>query len=101
MEEDNITWRTFSNGPEGTSGPTSRAWTVSVWPTLYLIDHEGVIRFKGPRGEKMDEEEFFAYCKDKMVKYKRPVEVTFVDALPRTRANKIDRIALRALAPSE
>jgi long-chain acyl-CoA synthetase len=49
------------------------------------------------RGAKLDEEAFFAYCKENLVKYKRPVEVTFLDALPRTGTNKIDRIALRAL----
>jgi long-chain acyl-CoA synthetase len=47
------------------------------------------------QGQQMDEEEFFAYCKDNMVKYKRPVEVYFIDALPRTGTNKINRIALR------
>ncbi len=47
------------------------------------------------RGETMTEEEFFAYCKGQMVKYKRPVEVHFVDALPKTGANKINRLALR------
>jgi acyl-coenzyme A synthetase/AMP-(fatty) acid ligase len=30
-----------------------------------------------------------------MVKYKRPVEVKFVDALPKTGTNKINRLALR------
>ena len=43
----------------------------------------------------MDEEEFFAYCAESMVKYKRPVEVHFVDALPKTRTNKISRLELR------
>jgi long-chain acyl-CoA synthetase len=47
--------------------------------------------------QKMGEEEFFAYCKENMVKYKRPVEVHFIDALPRTGTNKINRIALREL----
>jgi long-chain acyl-CoA synthetase len=46
---------------------------------------------------ELTEEAFFAYCKEHLVKYKRPVEVTFLDALPRTSTNKIDRIALRAL----
>jgi long-chain acyl-CoA synthetase len=46
----------------------------------------------------LDEDAFFAYCKENLVKYKRPVEVTFVDALPRTRTNKIDRISMRARA---
>jgi long-chain acyl-CoA synthetase len=49
-------------------------------------------------GAELDEEEFFAYCKENLVKYKRPVEVTFIDALPRTGTNKIDRIRLRAMA---
>jgi long-chain acyl-CoA synthetase len=47
---------------------------------------------------KLDEQAFFAYCKENLVKYKRPVEVTFVDSLPRTGTNKIDRISLRAMA---
>ena len=50
------------------------------------------------RGAELDEEAFFAYCKENLVKYKRPVEVTFIDALPRTGTNKIDRITLRAMA---
>jgi long-chain acyl-CoA synthetase len=49
------------------------------------------------RGETMTPEEFFEYCKVEMVKYKRPVEVRFVDALPKTGTNKINRIALRSL----
>jgi long-chain acyl-CoA synthetase len=48
------------------------------------------------RGQTMTEEEFFAYCKSELVKYKRPVEVRFVDALPKTGTNKINRRALRA-----
>ena len=47
MEEENITWRSFWNGPEGTRGPISTKWNVRGWPTIYLIDHEGVIRSKG------------------------------------------------------
>ena len=46
MEEENITWRSFWNGPKGTGGPISEAWNVSGWPTLYVIDHNGVIRAK-------------------------------------------------------
>jgi long-chain acyl-CoA synthetase len=43
----------------------------------------------------LTQEEFFAYCKTEMVKYKRPVEVHFVDALPKTGTYQINRIALR------
>ena len=48
------------------------------------------------RGQSMTEEEFFDYCKSELVKYKRPVEVLFVDSLPKTGTNKINRLALRA-----
>jgi long-chain acyl-CoA synthetase len=47
------------------------------------------------QGKTLSEEEFFAYCESQMVKYKRPVEVHFVDALPKTGTNKINRLALR------
>jgi hypothetical protein len=54
LEKEQITWRSFWNGPEGTRGPISKAWNVKGWPTIYVIDHQGVIRFKGVRGEAMD-----------------------------------------------
>jgi len=57
--EEKITWRSFWNGPKGTQGPISKAWNVSGWPTLYLIDHAGKIRFKhvgSPGDEALDRE---------------------------------------------
>jgi long-chain acyl-CoA synthetase len=48
-------------------------------------------------GARLTEDEFFDYCKAEMVKYKRPVEVHFVDALPKTGTNKINRRAMRDL----
>ena len=54
MTEENITWRSFWNGPEGTQGPISKAWNVQGWPTIYVIDRDGVIRHKNVRGEAMD-----------------------------------------------
>lgn len=55
VKEKNITWRSFWNGPEGPSGPIAKAWNVRGWPTVYLIDAQGVIRVKNPRGEAIDE----------------------------------------------
>ena len=55
IEEKNITWRSFWNGPGGTSGPISKRWQVRGWPTLYVLDAEGVIRYKGHRSDEMDE----------------------------------------------
>ena len=57
LEEEQITWRSFWNGPKATSGPISTAWNIEGWPTLYLIDHEGVIRHKwigSPGDEALD-----------------------------------------------
>lgn len=51
--EENITWRSFRNGGS-TRGPISTAWNVRGWPTTYVIDHEGVIRYKGVRGDDLD-----------------------------------------------
>ena len=47
LEKERISWRSFWNGPEGTGGPISAEWNIAGWPTIYLIDHEGVIRAKG------------------------------------------------------
>ena len=54
--KENITWRSFWNGPEGTGGPISAAWNVRGWPTLYVLDAKGVIRFKsvGSNEKAMD-----------------------------------------------
>ncbi len=54
LEEESITWRSFWNGPEGTNGPISKEWNVSGWPTIYVIDAQGVIRAKGVRGASLD-----------------------------------------------
>ena len=53
MKKENITWRSWWDGGD-TNGPIARAWNVSGWPTIYILDHKGIIRFKGPRGEAMD-----------------------------------------------
>jgi hypothetical protein len=42
-------------GPEGTPGPISKAWNVRGWPTIYVLDHEGVIRYKGLREKRLNE----------------------------------------------
>ena len=57
LAEEKITWRSFWNGKDGTGGPISAEWNVHGWPTLFIIDHKGVIRHKylgGPGDEKLD-----------------------------------------------
>ena len=53
MKREDITWRSFFDGG-GTDGPISTRWGVRGWPTIYVLDHEGVIRFKDVRGDAMD-----------------------------------------------
>ena len=55
--KEDVTWRSFWNGPTGTKGPISAEWNVHGWPTLVVIDHKGVIRHKwagSPGEEKLD-----------------------------------------------
>jgi hypothetical protein len=54
VKEKNITWRSFWNGTDGTNGPISTRWNVTSWPTIYLLDANGVIRFKNVRDQKLD-----------------------------------------------
>ena len=53
--EKGVTWRNFWNGPAGTDGPISTRWCVASWPTSYLIDAKGVIRYKNLRGKPLDQ----------------------------------------------
>ncbi len=52
-EKENITWRSWWDGGS-TGGPIATRWNVSGWPTLYLLDANGIIRFKNARGEQLD-----------------------------------------------
>ena len=53
LEEKNLTWRSFWDGGS-TSGPIASSWNVSGWPTIYVLDAEGRIRYKGVRGKRLD-----------------------------------------------
>ena len=53
MKKENITWRSWWDGGN-TGGPIAKAWNVSGWPTIYVLDAKGVIREKNVRGEEMD-----------------------------------------------
>src|SRR5262245_30113388 len=53
-EKHEVTWRSFWNGPDGTDGPIARKWNVRGWPTIYVIDPKGVIRFRDIRDKQLD-----------------------------------------------
>jgi len=54
VKEKNLTWRSFWNGEKGTQGPISTQWNVQGWPTIYVIDAAGKIRYKNVRGDDLD-----------------------------------------------
>lgn len=55
VKDKNLTWRSFWNGEDGTSGPISKKWNVSGWPTVYVLDAEGKIHYKGHGGSGIDD----------------------------------------------
>jgi cytochrome oxidase Cu insertion factor (SCO1/SenC/PrrC family) len=57
LKENQVTWRSFQN--QRKEKKISDEWKVQGWPTLYLIDHKGVIKkkwFGGPTSEALDKE---------------------------------------------
>ena len=53
LKRENITWRSFWDGGN-TGGPIAKQYGVHSWPTIYVLDAKGVIRYKNVRGEQMD-----------------------------------------------
>jgi len=51
-EKNQMTWRSFHDGEDG---PISHEWQITAYPTIYVLDHKGVIRYKNVRGKDLDE----------------------------------------------
>jgi peroxiredoxin len=52
VEAGEITWRCWWDG--GTSGPITTRWGISSFPSIFVLDRAGVIRFKDVRGADLD-----------------------------------------------
>jgi len=52
LKREEITWPILFDGG-GTGGPIATRWGVRAWPTIYVLDATGVIRFEGPRDEAL------------------------------------------------
>ena len=52
IAREQITWRSWWD--RDTNGPIDTKWNVHAWPTTYVLDAKGVIRFKDVRDEKME-----------------------------------------------
>jgi thiol-disulfide isomerase/thioredoxin len=54
QEKYGLKWRSWWNA-SGKDGSISKQWQVYSFPTVYVLDHKGVIRFKGVAGPQLDE----------------------------------------------
>ena len=54
IKKKNLTWRSFQND-EGVDGTISDMWGIQGWPTIFLIDAEGVIRWTDHSSAGMDD----------------------------------------------
>jgi thiol-disulfide isomerase/thioredoxin len=53
MTRERMTWRSWWNG--GKTGEIVTRWGVTSWPTVYILDAKGVIRYENVRFEAMDQ----------------------------------------------
>ena len=53
LEREDISWRQAID--ETTDGPLARAWNVNGWPTIYILDGEGRIRYRDLRDQEMED----------------------------------------------
>ena len=53
IESGEITRRCLWDG--GRDGPISLRWGINQWPTIYVLDSKGIIRFRNLRDEALNE----------------------------------------------
>ena len=53
IRQEGISWRSFWDGGSP-KGPIAMQWNVHAWPTLYVLDDRGIIRFKNVFGAELD-----------------------------------------------
>jgi len=54
IKKENMTWRSWWDGGI-TGGPIATKWNVNSWPTIYVLDQNGVIRYRDRREKELDE----------------------------------------------
>jgi hypothetical protein len=53
-DKENLSWRSWWDGG-GCLGPIQTAYNINEWPTIYVLDHKGMIRYIDVRGKELDE----------------------------------------------
>lgn len=67
MDKEQLNWRSFADTPSAEGrGEISAAWNLRGTPTLFLVDHEGVIRHRwlGSPGERAIDQAIEALIKE-------------------------------------
>jgi thiol-disulfide isomerase/thioredoxin len=54
VRERQINWRSWWDA-SAKNEPISKTWNVRMWPTGYVIDHNGIIRYKNLKGRELEE----------------------------------------------
>lgn len=53
MADKGVDWPVIWGGP-ASNHPIARAWEVTGWPTVVVLDHEGIVRYKNVRGQELE-----------------------------------------------
>lgn len=66
MDKEKLNWRSFADAGMGGRGAIVTQWNLRGTPTLVVLDHKGVIRFKwlGSPGEKTIDEKLEQLIKE-------------------------------------
>src|SRR5262249_17844438 len=54
VKENQLDWRSFWDGPKGPEGPIAHSWGVHGWPSGFVLDRAGRIRYKYPEADALD-----------------------------------------------
>lgn len=53
LKEQNITWRNIVDG--STQGKLATDWNIHGWPTIFVLDAKGKIRFRDLRDQALED----------------------------------------------
>ncbi len=52
IADNDLNWRSFTCGEQGTRGPIPTAWGVRGWPTIVVLDAAMKVHYRGHSGEE-------------------------------------------------
>lgn len=67
LDDKKIKWPCFWDGGS-TGGPIATQWNVMGWPTIYIIDENGVIRYKPELDDKEIDDDIYRLLDEQKAK---------------------------------